>query len=121
MPLLVTRQKLLRFTNRAPWYLRPLFQYVLSAYGEMYVDTDIPKHCKMASTMSRDPNQVLTFTTFQIDEHLAKNPWFARGSDGPTSADYAMIIGLEALITGNAITSNTHPAIGKYVEKVHVR
>jgi len=103
LPLLVTRQRLLRFANSAPWYLQPLFHYALSAYREMYVEPDLPRHCKM------------------IETHLTRNSWFSVGSDGPTSADYAMIIGLEALVVAKIVTPETYPAIGKYIEKVQAR
>ncbi|KAJ3980379.1 hypothetical protein F5890DRAFT_1477770 [Lentinula detonsa] len=83
-PLIVVRQRLSRFANRAPWFLRPVFRYVLGAYRKM-------------------------------------NPWFARGSDGPTAADYAMIFGLEGLQEEKAITPETHPAMTGYIEKVHAR
>ncbi|KAJ4468885.1 hypothetical protein J3R30DRAFT_1620067 [Lentinula aciculospora] len=102
-PLIVVRQRLARFANRAPWYLRPIFRYVLTAYREMYVDPELPKNTKM------------------IEQHLSKNTWFARGSDGPTSADYAMIYGLEGLKVEGAITMDTHPSIIRYIEKVYAR
>ncbi|KAJ3921275.1 hypothetical protein F5877DRAFT_65032 [Lentinula edodes] len=73
------------FGDRASWYLRPLFRYVLEAYTV-------------------------------IQEHLSNNPWFARGSDGPTAADYAMTFGLEGLTVERAITPESHPAI---TDKVH--
>ncbi|KAJ3780923.1 thioredoxin-like protein [Lentinula aff. detonsa] len=103
LPLVVIWQRLSRFTNRAPWYLRPIFRYVLGAYREMYVDPDLSKNSEM------------------IEKHLSKNLWFARGSNEPTAADYAMIIGLEGLYLGKAVESDTHPAIAGYIEKVHAR
>ncbi|KAJ3855416.1 thioredoxin-like protein [Lentinula lateritia] len=103
MPLVVVWQRLSRFANRAPWYLQPLFRYVLGAYREMYVDPELPRNIDM------------------IEKHLSENSWFARGSDGPTAADYAMIIGLEGLRAGRAIVSEKHQAIVRYVDKVHAR
>ncbi|KAJ3998107.1 hypothetical protein F5050DRAFT_1747212 [Lentinula boryana] len=102
-PLIVVRQRLSRFANRAPWFLRPMFRYVLGAYREMYVDPELPKNSDM------------------IEKHLSRNQWFARGSDGPTAADYAMIFGLEGLQEEKAITPETHPAMTRYIEKVHAR
>ncbi|KAJ3780922.1 hypothetical protein GGU10DRAFT_368283 [Lentinula aff. detonsa] len=69
----------------------------------MYVDPELPKNSDM------------------IEKHLSRNPWFARGSDGPTAADYAMIFGLEGLQEEKAITPETHPAMTGYIEKVHAR
>ncbi|KAJ4468886.1 thioredoxin-like protein [Lentinula aciculospora] len=103
MPLVVVWQRLSRFANRAPWYLQPLFRYFLGAYREMYVDPELPRNTEM------------------IEQHLGKNSWFARGSDGPTAADYAMIIGLEGLSAGKAVTPSTHPAIATYIKKIHAR
>ncbi|KAJ3841155.1 thioredoxin-like protein [Lentinula raphanica] len=102
-PLIVVRQRLSRFADRAPWFLRPAFRYVLESYRKLYVDPELPKNSEM------------------IERHLNKNPWFARGSDGPTAADYAMIFGLEGLRVEKAITKETHPAIISFIEKVHAR
>ncbi|KAJ3874823.1 hypothetical protein F5051DRAFT_431066 [Lentinula edodes] len=56
-----------------------------------------------------------------IQEHLSNNPWFARGSDGPTAADYVMTFGLEGLTVGREITPESHPAITRHIDKVHAR
>ncbi|KAF8828246.1 hypothetical protein HHX47_DHR4000711 [Lentinula edodes] len=83
--------------------LVPIFRYVLGAYREMYVDPELPRNIDM------------------IEKHLSENSWFARGSDGPTAADYAMIIGLEGLRAGRAIVLEKHQAIVRYIDKVHAR
>ncbi|KAF9063486.1 hypothetical protein BDP27DRAFT_1270853 [Rhodocollybia butyracea] len=101
--LLALDNRLSRLTNSAPWYLRPVFDYVFSFYRDMYINPELPKNCKM------------------IDEQISKNAWFARGSDSPTAADYAMIVGLEGLVASKVATVETYPAIVKYVEKVHAR
>ncbi|KAF9069483.1 thioredoxin-like protein [Rhodocollybia butyracea] len=103
VPLIINNQRLSRLTNRAPWYLRPLFRYVFGFYRELYIDPDFPRNCKM------------------VEEHLSKNPWFARGSDRPTAADYAMLRGLGGLVTDKIATAETYPSIVKYVEKIHAR
>ncbi|KAJ3776448.1 thioredoxin-like protein [Lentinula raphanica] len=103
MPLIVVWQRLRRFGNRTPWYFRPIFQYVLGSYRKMYVDLELKKNSDM------------------IEKHLIDHSWFARGSDEPTAADYAMIIGLEGLYLGKAVNSQTHPRIVEYVKKVHAR
>ncbi|KIK70284.1 hypothetical protein GYMLUDRAFT_151807 [Collybiopsis luxurians FD-317 M1] len=103
IPLIVNQRRLVRFADAAPWYLRPLFRYVLRSFGEMYVAPEIPKNVKM------------------IEEHLSKNEWFAQGSDEPTSADYAMTRGLEALLASKTATPETFPAIVKYVKRVQAR
>ncbi|KAJ3893625.1 hypothetical protein GG344DRAFT_63649 [Lentinula edodes] len=56
-----------------------------------------------------------------IQEHLSNNPWFARGSDGSTAADYVMTFGLEGLTVGREITPESHPAITRHIDKVHAR
>ncbi|KAJ3762319.1 thioredoxin-like protein [Lentinula raphanica] len=99
MPLIVVWQRLRRFGNRTPWYFRPIFQYVLGSYRKMYVDLELKKNSDM------------------IEKHLIDHSWFARGSDEPTAADYAMIIGLEGLYLGKAVNSQTHPRIVEYVKK----
>ncbi|KAJ3974927.1 thioredoxin-like protein [Lentinula raphanica] len=103
MPLIVVWQRLRRFGNRTPWYFRPIFQYVLGSYRKMYVDLELKKNSDI------------------IEKHLIDHSWFARGSDEPTAADYAMIIGLEGLYLGKAVNSQTHPRIVEYVKKVHAR
>ncbi|KAJ3841156.1 thioredoxin-like protein [Lentinula raphanica] len=101
--ILIVWQRLRRFGNRTPWYFRPIFQYVLGSYRKMYVDLELKKNSDM------------------IEKHLIDHSWFARGSDEPTAADYAMIIGLEGLYLGKAVDSQTHPRIVEYVKKVHAR
>ncbi|KAF5345381.1 hypothetical protein D9757_012723 [Collybiopsis confluens] len=103
IPLIVTQRKLARFAGFAPWYLRPIFRYILGAFSEMYIDPEIPNNVKM------------------IEDHLSENDWFARGSQGPTSADFAMIRGLEALTAAKIATLETCPAIVGYLQKAQAR
>ncbi|KAI0032597.1 thioredoxin-like protein [Vararia minispora EC-137] len=101
MPLVVNKFVFGIVPGRAPFLLRPLVRNVMNMLVSQMVDPRLKEHIRL------------------IEGHLEKSgDWFA-GGDDPTSADFMMVFGVEALV--HFFPNLVGPKTKAWVERVHDR
>ncbi|KAF5390097.1 hypothetical protein D9757_003872 [Collybiopsis confluens] len=79
MPILVNKLIFSLVPTYAPWFIRWFVKMIFNQVSQMVVEPELKKNINM------------------IDTHLEKKEWLA-GASGPTAADFAMSMALEALV-----------------------
>ncbi|TFL00724.1 thioredoxin-like protein [Pterulicium gracile] len=104
LPILVQKLMYTIIPSQTPFYLRPLAWLFCGGLLSSVVNPQLKTHSQY------------------IESHIASmhGGWFAGGAE-PTSADYMMAFGLEAMVAFDTDKTIVGPASRKYVEKVHAR